>query len=157
MIETKWTEFTLPEDAAAIRRAVFVREQGIRECDEFDDKETLSQHLVVYDGDRAVAAGRLTLSGTTARLGRIAVLPEARKKGMGDLVVKLLMFRAVNQGAQRLEILAQTHAAGFYRRYGFTAEGEETMADGLPHIMMTNDPAHCLYPSKCRGHAQENT
>lgn len=37
----------LPEDAAYIRKRVFVEEQGF--SDEFDDTDTIAAHIVLYN------------------------------------------------------------------------------------------------------------
>ena len=46
----------LPEEAKAIRTAVFVGEQGFET--EFDDIDDVARHIVMYDGERAVATCR---------------------------------------------------------------------------------------------------
>ena len=42
----------IPEDAKAIRKAVFVEEQGFH--NEFDQTDDASLHIVAYDGDEPV-------------------------------------------------------------------------------------------------------
>jgi predicted GNAT superfamily acetyltransferase len=73
-----WSQ--LQADAAPVRRAVFVQEQGIDEALEWDDADALSLHAVAYQGAQAIGTGRLL---PDARIGRMAVLPEFRNKGVG--------------------------------------------------------------------------
>ena len=43
------TADALPEDAAAIRRAVFVEEQGFRAEEEFDANDAVARHIVLVE------------------------------------------------------------------------------------------------------------
>jgi predicted GNAT family N-acyltransferase len=38
---------------------------------------------------------------------------------------------------KQVTLHAQTHAAAFYARYGFVAEGDLFMEAGIPHVTMT--------------------
>ena len=44
---------TLPREAAIIRKAVFVEEQGFE--NEFDDIDSYANHLVLFDNDKPIA------------------------------------------------------------------------------------------------------
>ena len=59
---------TLPEEAAMIRRAVFMDEQGF--VQEFDETDHLARHIVLFDGETPVAVCRFfpALHGNTIRL-----------------------------------------------------------------------------------------
>ena len=46
---------------------------------------------------------------------------------------------AQRTGILELVLNAQISAAGFYTRYGFSAEGDEFMDAGIPHLRMTLD------------------
>jgi predicted GNAT family N-acyltransferase len=48
-----------------------------------------------------------------------------------------------------VEISAQTHAQGFYEHYGFEAEGDIYMEEGIPHVKMTVTPDKMRLESKC--------
>ena len=76
----------MPPEAEAIRRQVFVQEQGFSEQSQFDSLDERSWHLLVQEGDEIVATGRLTLDAEGCwKLGCIAVLPDFRGKHIGDL------------------------------------------------------------------------
>ena len=71
----------LPEEAREIRETVFLVEQGFEV--EYDDKDEISVHLVMYkDNNTPVATCRVFKSekGGVYILGRLAVLKEYRDK-----------------------------------------------------------------------------
>ena len=123
----------LSEDAAEVRRAVFVAEQGIPEALEWDEHDAVSVHAVVYDRGRPVATGRLLPDG---RIGRMAVLRDWRGRGSGGRILEHLVGRAAARGDAAVELSAQVHAIGFYRRHGFEAEGPVYDDAGIPHRTM---------------------
>jgi predicted GNAT family N-acyltransferase len=71
-----------------------------------------------------------------AHIGRMAVLPAWRKRGVGGILLVELMVAARERGQDAVELSAQTHAIGFYRRFGFEVFGGEYMDAGIPHRMM---------------------
>lgn len=125
---------TQREAARAIRYAVFVIEQNVPVELEWDDMDAVSLHaLVVDEAGKAVATGRLLPDG---HIGRMAVLTEARGKGIGGMVLQALMTEAKKRGDAVVMLSAQTHAEAFYGRFGFVREGEEFMEAGMPHVGM---------------------
>ena len=76
---------------------------------------------------------------TCVRLGRMAVLPEWRRRGVGMALARTLIARAQERGLRRLALHAQTHAAAFYRRLGFTEQGPVFEEAGIPHVCMVMD------------------
>ena len=131
-------ESMLFRDAAKVRRAVFVEEQGVAPAHEYDDHDHTCYHTVIYRGRTPCATGRMLLpdSDGTAFLGRIAVLPADRTKGLGRAVMDVLMNRARQCGATRLALHAQVHAVPFYEKTGFHAYGEVFEEESIPHISM---------------------
>ncbi|NJM84554.1 MAG: GNAT family N-acetyltransferase, partial [Tabrizicola sp.] len=67
----------------ALRRAVFIEEQGVSEADEIDDLDGEAVHLLAHVDGRAVGSARLLVRGETGKIGRVCVLPEARGAGLG--------------------------------------------------------------------------
>ncbi len=69
------------EDLAAclaLRRAVFIDEQGVSEADEIDDLDAEAVHLLAIKDTAPVGTARLLILGDTGKIGRVCVLPEAR-------------------------------------------------------------------------------
>jgi predicted GNAT family N-acyltransferase len=116
--------------AMAIRRAVFVQEQRIPPEEEFDARDVEAEHLLVCDDDGApVATCRVFADDGdgdgTARLGRLAVLPRARRRGLATRMIEACEARARAAGATRMVLDAQVSAMPLYERSGYVAEGED--------------------------------
>jgi predicted GNAT family N-acyltransferase len=123
--------------ARRIRELVFVREQGVPLELEMDEQDPRCDHALAYSADgSAVGTGRLLPDGY---IGRMAVLKEWRGKGVGGLLLLALVEQARSRGHATLRLNAQTHAAGFYRRFGFDIAGPEFMEAGIPHAAMRRD------------------
>ena len=67
----------------------------------------------------------------------MAVLAGWRGQGVGAALLQGLIDEAGRRGMAQLALSAQTHALGFYRRFGFLPEGEVYEEAGLPHQVMT--------------------
>jgi len=118
----------------SVRRRVFVEEQGIPESEEWDDVDPVAVHVLVLAGNRdAVGTGRLEPTG---KIGRVAVLPQYRGAGVGNLIMVQLVNQATESGFTRVYLHAQTAAQGFYERLGFRAEGPVFDEVGIPHVRM---------------------
>lgn len=126
----------LPADMAdlrAIRRAVFIVEQGVREDEEYDGLDDEALHLVAFFAGRAIGTARILIDGGTGKIGRVAVLAEARGKGFGRALILAALDALRSRGATRAKLGAQTHALGFYESLGFEAFGPEYLDAGIPH------------------------
>ena len=55
----------------------------------------------------------------------------------GAAVLQALIAEADRRGMGQLVLSAQTHALGFYARFGFVPEGDVYEEAGLPHQGMT--------------------
>lgn len=121
----------------ALRRVVFIEEQGVSEADEVDDKDDEAIHLLARLNGKPVGSARLLVMGNIGKVGRVCVLPEARGTGLGAEIMRAAVqrFRAV-AGVEKVKLGAQTHALGFYERLGFTAFGPEFDDAGIPHREM---------------------
>ncbi len=135
----------------AIRREVFIGEQGWSEDDERDGFDEGALHLMVYAEEIPAATGRIWHDGTSLRIGRLAVRKQFRGQKIGDLALRLLIYKAMNSGAQSLKVNAQTHVCALYKKFGFKQQGEEFIEAGRPHITMTVEKGDVVYPSACGG------
>lgn len=124
------------EACYAIRKTVFVEEQAVPlelELDEYDD---IATHFLLRDGDAPLATARLLDKHGRAKIGRVAVLQEARGRGLGLLLMRAVLDEARRQGFSEAVLDSQTYAIPFYERLGFVAEGEEFDDAGIPHYLM---------------------
>ena len=139
MTNTDYTirEAVWPDDRELLRQVrepVFVEEQGVPMEMEWDDDDIMAYHLVAVDGEqRPIGTARLLGSG---QIGRMAVLPGWRRKGVGAALLKRLLERAESTGQEKLYLHAQTEAEGFYRKAGFSPVGKIFHEADIPHRKM---------------------
>ncbi len=127
---------TLPEEAAMIRRAVFMDEQGF--VQEFDETDHLARHIVLFDGETPVAVCRFFPGDTPGDyiVGRIAVMKPYRSRGLGAEVLAEAEAAVFALGGTGIRLHAQVSAKGFYEKQGYAAYGEEDLDEDCPHIWM---------------------
>lgn len=121
-----------------VRDEVFVLEQNVDPEEEFDERDRFCTHVVVYNGDIAVATGRLDLE-KDGKIGRVAVRKDYRQQGLGRLVMQRLEAFAMEKSAPRLWFHAQTHAVPFYEKLGYRVCSEEFLEANIPHVQMEKD------------------
>jgi len=131
-----WGENGDLTDIHAIRRTVFMEEQGVSEQEELDGTDGACVHLIVYDSDIPVATGRIMITRDDFIIGRVATLKSHRGRGLATGLMQALIDACVVMGGERQILHAQTHARTFYEKLGFTAYGEEFEDAGIPHIAM---------------------
>ena len=124
------------QDVLQVRRAVFVEEQGFPADTEPDALDALSWQVVLYGDNAAMATGRIYWAEGDFHLGRICVLRDWRGRGVGDLLMRMLIAKGLEHAASSLVLGAQVRAADFYGRYGFEVEGEPYDEDGVLHCRM---------------------
>ncbi|KUN19258.1 acetyltransferase [Streptomyces antibioticus] len=128
----------------AVRKQVFVVEQGVPQDLEYDAYDAVAVHvLAVRDDGTALGTGRLLYGAEAAEkvggdltlgsLGRLAVAEEARGLGVGVALVRAIEDAARARGLAAVDLHAQTHALGFYERLGYEAYGPEYLEAGIPH------------------------
>ena len=136
----------------AIRREVFIEEQNVPEDEEFDGFDSQALHLMVYVDEAPAATGRIWHDDAGFRIGRLAVRKVFRGQKIGDLALRLLIYKAFASGAESININAQTYIMPLYRKFGFKEFGEEFIEAGIPHMAMRVNKDEVKYPSECCGH-----
>jgi predicted GNAT family N-acyltransferase len=121
----------------AVREPVFVMEQQVPLDLEWDALDPDCRHVLALDAkDHPIGTGRLTPQHT---IGRMAVLPDWRGRGVGDALLIRLIALARAAGWPSVSLHAQVDAIGFYRKHGFVTEGEVYTEAGILHQNMTLD------------------
>lgn len=116
MIEGKW--FAPGNEAA---EAVAIRETVLgRGADALDGE---AWRVLVWHEGKPAASGRLWWREGAYWLGDVAVLPEHRGAGLGDLTLRLLLFKAESHAARMIRLTATEDTAAFFARLGFQQEG----------------------------------
>ncbi len=124
------------EQALAIRIKVFVDEQNVPLEEEQDKHDLRAEHFGVFLDSVLVGTGRLIRCGKTAKIGRIALLPESRGQGLGSKLIRTMLTAAKAGGSRECRVDAQIGALGFYAQLGFIEEGEDFLDGGIPHRAM---------------------
>lgn len=140
MVEVRTGDWNaLGRDAARLRTAVFVREQGIPADVEADALDASARHAVLYNRlGQPVATGRLLQQAPgVGRIGRMAVDRSVRGAQWGRVLLAALVDAARARGDTQVQLHAQCSAQGFYERAGFTVAGAPYEEAGLAHVLMT--------------------
>ncbi|BAQ08908.1 N-acetyltransferase gcn5 [Bacillus sp. OxB-1] len=130
------------QKAFAIRKEVFVHEQGVPLEEEFDSFDTLNgpcEHILVYYDGKAVGTGRLRVTDDFGKLERICILEHYRKFGLGKGIIEALEKIAAQKGLARVKLHGQTQAEGFYHKLGYLTSSTVFMEAGIPHILMQKE------------------
>lgn len=117
----------------SIRRQVFVEEQSVPEQLEWDGLDETASHWLAWEDGKAVATARLLPDG---HLGRMAVLADYRRQGIGAQLLRTLINTASDRQLLELYLHAQLHAIPLYQSAGFNLEGDEFLDAGMPHRTM---------------------
>ena len=125
------------QEAYLIRKKVFIEEQGVPEAMELDEFDPTAQHALAYIDSECVGTARLvTLAENIGRIGRMAVLKEARGRGYGARLLQALIRCARERDHKEVRLSAQRTAQRFYAAHGFVEVGEPFDEVGIPHVEM---------------------
>ena len=127
------------DEAMALRREVFVGEQGVPPEAELDAADDSAIHLVaVDDADYAVLGTCRLLHGSDGvmRVARLCVRASARGRGVGAALLLEAEREARAAGARILAMHAQTHALSLYESLGYEPRGERFVEEGIEHLTM---------------------
>jgi predicted GNAT family N-acyltransferase len=122
--------------ALALRERVFVGEQGVTVAADRDGLDPESIHLIAVDGGAVVATCRLLASDGVLKLGRMAVEPAYRRRGLGAALLAEAERVARAEGSQRIVLHAQTYAEGLYAEAGYERVGGVFVEEGIEHVQM---------------------
>ena len=131
------------EGALGVRFRVFVGEQKVPMEEELDEVDAIATHAIVINGGEVVATGRVFYrdEDTAARIGRMAVDIEYRRKGIGGRLLRFLEDEANAQGVTTYILNAQVYVKDFYAAHGYIERGEEFLEADIVHILMRKEAA----------------
>ncbi len=135
----RWS--TGPEDlrgAFALRQLVFCGEQGVPREEEIDARDEDALHLVALDlgSRRVIGTLRLLFDADVAKVGRVAVAREWRRRGVALRMLELALAAARERGCVRVRLAAQLDAVALYARVGFAVESDLFEEAGIQHVWM---------------------
>ncbi len=121
-----------------VRETVFIVEQAVSRKDEFDGKDSNCIHALAVARGGPVATGRLDVAAG-GKIGRVAVLEEFRRQGIGTQIMRELELAARENGLPRVWFHAQLVAVPFYESLGYMPHGEVFTEAGIEHVKMSRD------------------
>lgn len=129
----------------ALRRAVFVAEQGVFEGDDRDAIDALALPLVALSGAEVVGTVRIHEAEPGVWWGsRLAVAEAYRRVGkLGAELIRLAVGTARARGASSFHAHVQRRNAALFRRLHWRIDHEVEL-HGRPHLRMTASLEH--YP-----------
>jgi len=125
------------DEAFAVRKKVFVEEQGVPLHLECDAEDATATHFIMYEGEKPVGAARLrSIENSAAKIERVCILQDQRGKKLGALIMREMEKYAVSINKKILKLHAQSYAIPFYEKLGYTVTSPEFMDAGIPHRAM---------------------
>jgi putative N-acetyltransferase (TIGR04045 family) len=124
----------------AIRRAVFVAEQGLfdgTDADGHDDDPATVHVLGFVRGEPAGTVRLYPLGGTLWHGDRLAVLPPYRRDRIGGQLVRLAVALAGQRGGTRMRARVQLPNVRFFQHLGWTPTAPPADHLGVPHQWMS--------------------
>ncbi len=130
-----------PDDrrgALALRDLVFCEEQGVPREEELDEHDERALHVVALERPCGSVIGtlRLLLEPGEAKIGRVAVAREWRRRGVALRMLQLALEEAREQRSLRVRLAAQLDAVALYEKAGFAVESETFEEAGIQHVWM---------------------
>ena len=109
-----------------------------QEFDEHDRPDT--RYIVVTDRDFPVSTARMyPLDGSSVMIGRVVVLPEYRRQGIGSMTVLECEQWAAELGFTRAVLESRDNKTAFYEQLGYEISGEPVQGDTFRCIRMEKD------------------
>lgn len=118
------TETWQQAGAYYVRIQAMARQHNITLREEFDGHDTPdTQYIVLLDEEFPVATCRLyAIDEESVMIGRVVVLPEYRKQGLGSFVVREAEKWIEEMGYKKAVLESRDVAVGFYEKLGYTAD-----------------------------------
>lgn len=139
LIVVEITDRPRMEQAYAIRRRVFIEEQHVPEDIELDEDDERAFHAIALENGEPLGCGRMVSHEDHVKIGRMAVLPEHRGRGIGRSVLEFLHQAAKARGYRKAVLHAQLTAEGFYLKNGYRPVGDPFEEAGIMHRLMERD------------------
>ena len=106
-----------------------------QEFDEHDTPET--KYIVITDRDFPIATARIyPLEEGKIMLGRVVVLPEYRRMGIGTMVVRACEEWAEELGFEKAALESRDNKIEFYEKLGYRITGETVEGETFRCIKM---------------------
>jgi GNAT superfamily N-acetyltransferase len=126
--------------ALTLREEVLRIPLGIMWTPEELQDEITCMHLGCFLGDRLVGCLVLKpLDTTTIKMRQVAIAPDLQRRGVGSALVAFAEQVARTAGYSRMTAHAREPAVPFYRKHGYTVEGDRFSEVTIPHYAIAKD------------------
>ena len=125
--------------AFKIRQKVYVEEQKVSTEEELDEFENISKHYLAFYNEIPVGTARWRHTSKGIKLERFAILEEYRSKKIGSQILKEVLQDVIPL-QKKIYLHAQLTAVNFYKREGFTEEGNPFYECNIAHYLMSYNP-----------------
>jgi predicted GNAT family N-acyltransferase len=138
MVEIRWAQSTAEvQHAQKVREQVFCVEQGVPRSEEIDGLDDRALHvLALKPKDQVVGTLRLLLVGDVAKIGRVAVERDWRRRGIASRMLDAALAVAQRRGCREARLASQLAATALYERAGFIVASEPFEEAGIAHVWM---------------------
>ncbi len=126
-----------------IRKTVFIDQQQVPEDLEWDGLDKTAVHLLAQipyptkTDAEPVGTARILINGQTAHIGRMAVMPNWRGKGIGKKILHQAIAECQQRSVKKIILNAQSYVLDFYQQASFVISSAEFMDAGIAHKEMT--------------------
>ena len=144
MVQGKW--FAPGEDLSA--GVLPVRKEVFGYFGSSTDPE--GWNTLVYLDGRPAASGRIWWQDGAFWLGEIGVLSALRSRRLGDLVLRLLLFKAQSHAAREVRLRCPEETEGFFSRMGFLPVSRNS---GFTEMLLPGDKINL---DSCAACAKQN-
>lgn len=143
MVSTRWFQGTENlEICFGIRKSVFCDELNMSSEFISDIYDEFSFNVVLYEDEKAVGTGRLIFSDGKYLIDKICVLSKYRGSSLGELIIRMLVRKAVTIGAKQTYSVLDLKYKRLFEKVGF----KETSLDSVGNCLMLKEGdvgGHC--------------
>ncbi len=127
-------------DHFALRRTIFIDEQGVEEALEMDGLDDHATLIVLYVNQTAVGCARYRVLDDKVKVERVGILKEHRRQGLGEHIMSYVEEQ-INEytKAQWITLNAQLTAKAFYLRLGYAPIGDIFVEANIEHQKMIKE------------------
>jgi predicted GNAT family N-acyltransferase len=124
-------------DHFALRKTIFIEEQGVREDLEMDGLDDQATLILAKMKAKPIGCARYRLLDHYVKVERVGVLQEFRGQGIGQAIMRFIEQEiASSSPVLTIKLHAQDHAIPFYHHLGYQDIGEPFYEAGILHQAM---------------------
>jgi predicted GNAT family N-acyltransferase len=124
-------------DHFALRKTIFIEEQGVREALEMDGLDDQATLILAKMKAKPIGCARYRLLDHYVKVERVGVLQESRGQGIGQAIMRFIEQEVASSSpVLTIKLHAQDHAIPFYHHLGYQDIGEPFYEAGILHQAM---------------------